>query len=164
MLEIFGVHPRLVDPQGTQLTLHERLKPGPVLPVEPLQRFDLLLKRLPFGGQAPDNVLVALLGEMLELISLRLSKLGDLVSPGPRIGQDLLGILPLLVGMRLSVPGYLRSRGTCIGHGRLGLPLQRLGTGLGIPDYLSRRVTCISTDLIRLAPSAAQVFLGRSLS
>jgi hypothetical protein len=163
ILEIFGVHPRLVDPQGTQLTLHESLEPGPILPIEPLQRFDLLLKHLALGGQAADNILVALLGEMLELVSLRLSDLGEVVSPDPRIGQEFLGLLLRLVGTRVSVTGYLRCRGMCFGKGRLGLPPQRLGTGLGIPDYLSRPVTRLPANPIRLAPSAGQVFLGRSL-
>jgi len=44
------VNVRLLDPQGAQLSLQERDLPGPVLPVEFLQRFNLLLQCFTLGG------------------------------------------------------------------------------------------------------------------
>jgi hypothetical protein len=93
-----------------QLTLHERPEPGPVVPVELLQRFDLLLQRCTLGCQATDEVLVSLLGFALESIGIRLGIFGYLLCRCSRIGQSLAGFPPGTVGMRLGVSGYLLCR------------------------------------------------------
>ena len=83
---------KVIDPEGAQLSLHESREPGPVVPVEDLQRFDLLLKALTLGGQAPDHVLVPLLGLMLEFVGVRLGVLADLLRAHSRLGQELVGV------------------------------------------------------------------------
>src|SRR3954447_5614626 len=65
-------HMRLIDAQGAQLSLDESREPGSVFLVELLQRFDLLLQRFTLRVQAPGNILILLLGLMLEFIGIRL--------------------------------------------------------------------------------------------
>ena len=104
MLDL-SIRRRLIRPEGVQLTLHKGPEFGPVVPVESLQRFDLLLQRCTLGCQATDDVLIPLLGFALESIGHRLSILGYLLCPCLRMGQNLLGIAPNTVGMRLGVSG-----------------------------------------------------------
>jgi len=158
-----SVHMRLVNPEGTQLTLHEGGKPGPVVPVELLQRLDLPLQRFTFGGQAPHHVVITLLGSMLELVGIRLGFFGNLVCLCQRIGERLVSVSPGIVGVRLRISDYLLRRCACVRKRLVGFPPKIVGVRLDVPDYLLRRGARIRADLVRLTMSTGNVVLGCSL-
>jgi len=146
-----------------QLTLHEGPEFGPVVPVESLQRFDLLLQRCTLGCQATDDVLIPLLGFALESIGLRLSILGYLLCPCSRIGQNLLGVAPNTVGMRLGVSGYLRCHCSRIGHSIAGFPPSTVGVRLGVSGYLLCHCSRVDPHLVSLVLRTGEMLVGGSL-
>jgi len=164
LLDLLRVHKRLIDPEGTQLILHEIRESGPVALVKLLQRFDLPLQRLTLGGQTPDDIFIALLGLMHKFVGIRLGIFGHLVCPYSSIGQHLFGVPLCVVRMSLGVSGYLCCRSARIGHHLLGFLPENVGVRLGVSGYLLRRCARIRTNRVRFSPSTGDVFLGCSLS
>jgi hypothetical protein len=158
-----GVRRRLFDAEGAQLTLHERPEPGPVVPLELLQGFDLLLQRCALGSQATDGILVSLPGFPLESIGIRLGIVGNLLCPGSRIGQALVSIAPSTVGVRLGVSGNLLRRCSRIGQSLVGFPSSTVGVRLGFSGYLRRRCSRIRPNVVSLVLSGGHMLVGRSL-
>jgi len=153
---------RLVDPEGTQLSLHESPEPGSVLLVKLLQRFDLLLQRFTLGGQARDGVSVSLLGSMPEFIGILLRIFRNLFCPCSRVEQNLVGVSPNIVSVRLGISGYLRRRCVCIRQRLVRASLKIVGMRLGIPDYLLGLCARIGANLVRLMMSTGDVILSCS--
>jgi hypothetical protein len=158
-----GAHLWLVDPEGAQLSLHESREPGPVVLVEMLQRLDLLLQRFTLRGQAPDDVLISLLGLMLEFIGVRLGVLSDLRCPCASVGQRFLGVSLKIVGVRLCVPDYLFGRCACVGLRFVGVSLKIVGARLCVPDYMLGLCARVRANLVRLMMSTGDVLLSCSL-
>jgi len=159
----YGVRGRLVNAEFTQLTLHELPEAGPVFAVETLQGVDLLLQSVTLRSQAPDDVVVSLLGVTLKSSRLGLGILGRLQSACPGVGKDLLGIAPSPVGMGLSIPDD-HFRRTASVRQRLGsLPSGGVGVGLSITGDLLRRCPRTRPDAVGLVLSAGGVVVGRAL-
>ena len=154
---------RLIDPQGAQLGLHESQEPGPVVPVEFLQRFDLLLQPFTLGDQVPDHLFVPLLGLTLQSIGARLRILGYPRCLCSRIGDNLVGVSPSIAGVRLGIFGYLRHPRSRVGQRLVGLAPDSVGLRLGIPNYPLRRCARIRVNLVRLAMSVGDMLIGCSL-
>jgi hypothetical protein len=150
----------LIDPQGAQLGLHESQEPGPVVPVEFLQRFDLLLQRFTLGGQVSDHLFVPLLGLTLQSIGARLRNSGYLRRLCSRIGANLVGASPRIVGLRLGIFGYLRCPRSRVGHHLIGLAPDSVGLRFGISNYLLCRRARIRVNLARLAMSGGDMLIG----
>jgi hypothetical protein len=123
-----------------QLALHEGPQLCPVVPVESLQCFDLLLQRCPLGYQATNDVLIPLVCFALEFIGLCLSILGYLRSTCSRIRESLAGVPPSTVGMRPGVSGYLLCRRSRFGQHPVSLVLRAgdmlVSCSLGQHQYL----------------------------
>jgi hypothetical protein len=154
---------RLIDPQGTQLGLHESQEPGPVLPVEFLQSFDLLLQPLTLGGQVSDHLLVPMLGLTLQSVGARLCILGYFSCLCPRIGDNLVGVSSSIAGVRFGIFRYLRCLRSRVGQHLVRLAPDSVALRLGISNYLLCRRARIRVNLVRLAMSVGDMLIGRSL-
>jgi hypothetical protein len=153
-----------VDPEGTQLGLHEGEQPGPVVPVELLQGLDLLLQPLPLRGEVADLLVVPLPGQALEPVRLRPRLLDDLGRLGPRVGDDLLPALSGGLRVRLDLLDRLLRLRSRVGEHLVGLPPHGLGLGLRLPDDPLGHPARIGQDLVGLAVRGGDVLLRRPLS
>jgi hypothetical protein len=139
--------------QGAQLTLHERRKAGPVVPVELLQRIDLLLQRGALGIQAPDDVVISLLRLMVEPSGMSLGILDYLRRTCARIGQDLIGVATYTVAVCLGVADNLFRLSSRIGQCLAGRLAHTVGMGLRVAGHLF-------CGCLRIRPNAASVVLS----
>jgi hypothetical protein len=123
-----------------------------------------LLQRGALGFQAPDDLVVSLLGLAFESCSTRLGVFGNIRRLRSRVGQKFLGIASSAVGVRLGISGYLLCHGSRIRHSLAGFPSSIFGVRERVPGYLLCRCSRRGTDIVGLMLSAGDMLVGCSLS
>lgn len=154
---------RLIDPESAQLVLEEVREAAPVLPVELLQFLDLPLQPFPPGGQTPHYVVIALLGPLQEVISVRACVSVHVGRPVPGISQNVLGPLLKLVRVSLGVLGDLPSLGVRLGECLVGFLVYGVGACLSLSDDLLCRRTRVRVNRLGGTPGTRDMLLSRPL-
>ena len=149
--------------ERAQLTLHERGQARPVVAIELLKRFDLLLKRRALAFQTPNHVVISLLSFTIEFRRVGLGILDYLGRSGACIGENFVGVASRTVGLRLGLADYLLGRRMRIGQFLAGVLAGPIRVRLGVPDYLLRCRPRVRPDIAGLVLSTGHMIVGRPL-